>query len=117
MSAMAAPMTVRKNTAIMTPTMRSAHGGRSYSAAAAYGALLEPFEQLQATIASDSRVIAGEERWADCMRAHGFSFRTHRDLWGVTRRAAGQNDGRRETENRTRRMSSRALESSTRAPS
>lgn len=47
---------------------------------AAYGALLEPFEQLQAHIASDARVVAGEERWAACMSEHGFTFRTPREL-------------------------------------
>jgi len=46
---------------------------------AAYGALLLPFEQLQAEIASDTRVVAGEERWAACMRDAGLAFRTPRD--------------------------------------
>jgi hypothetical protein len=47
---------------------------------AAYGALLEPFERLQAEIASDPRVVAAERRWAECMRGRGFAYAGPRDL-------------------------------------
>jgi hypothetical protein len=47
---------------------------------AAFNALREPFEQMQARIASDARVVMAEARWATCMRELGHDFSTPTEL-------------------------------------
>lgn len=50
---------------------------------AAYGELLIPFEEMQKSIAADSRTKAAEARWAACAERGGFHYNSPRAMWAA----------------------------------